>query len=248
MEKRQLDHYCRLLDVHSDVNISIADLVFELQYQFENLKKEIITNKIALKENGFAYLILTETEIKSTISHFGDDDYQAKALEILKIFNIKLDDFLNHNIKNEKFEQIFRRVPNYDDEKKNTSNYKEFIEYYYNFYFFLVIKYGNIVINFIKELKGELKTDIKIENPKNKPNQLTTNQIVLLLQEVGFFAYPKILDSHKTKQAKLISSITGLNEKNIKTAIEKLDKKPSELTANYQKDIDKINQILDDLI
>ena len=98
--------------------------------------------------------------------------------------------------------------------------------------------------------------DINLQYYKNsesqindkKENQLTTNQIVLLLQEIGFFSHSKVLDSQKTKQAKLISNITGLNEKNIKTAIEKLDKKPSELTANYQKDIDKINQILNDLI
>lgn len=80
-----------------------------------------------------------------------------------------------------------------------------------------------------------------------KPNQLTTNQIVLLLQEIGFFTHPKIEDASKVKQAELISLITGLNEKNIKTAIQKLDKKPSELKVNYEKDIIKINQILDNL-
>jgi hypothetical protein len=247
MEKRQLNHYCRLLDVHSGIRVSIASILFELQYQFEGLKKEILTNKISLKENGFAYLILVETEIYGAISHFGDDNYEEKVLEILKKFNIEIDDFLDHRVTNNEFEEIFRQVPDYENEREKINNYKEFIEYYYDFYFFLVIKYANIVINFVKELKGELKTDIEIETKKNKPNQLTANKIVLLLQEIGFFSHPKIEDASKVKQAGLISQITGIHQKTIKTNIEKLDKKSSELTANYQKDIDKINQIIDDL-
>jgi hypothetical protein len=86
-------------------------------------------------------------------------------------------------------------------------------------------------------------TDIEIKNPK----QLTANQIVLLLQEIGFFIHPEIEDASKVKQAELIGLIAGLNQKNIKTNIQKLDKKPLENGLNYQKDIDKINKILDDL-
>jgi hypothetical protein len=82
----------------------------------------------------------------------------------------------------------------------------------------------------------------------NSKNQLTTNQIVLLLQEIGFFTHPKIEDASKVKQAKLISLLTGIHEKTIKTNIQKLDNKPSDVTANYKKDIDKISKILDDLV
>ena len=39
----------------------------------------------------------------------------------------------------------------------------------------------------------------------------------------------------------------GKNEKNIKTAIEKLELKPNDVKPNYQKDIDKIERILDNL-
>ena len=81
-----------------------------------------------------------------------------------------------------------------------------------------------------------------------KPNQLTTNQIVLLLQEIGFFAHPKIEDAPKVKQAELIGLISGLNQKNIKTHIKKLEKSLSVNGEHYQKDIDKINKILDNLI
>ena len=91
------------------------------------------------------------------------------------------------------------------------------------------------------------KENLVIVEP-NKQNQLTTNQIVLLLQEIGFFTHPKIEDASKVKQAELISLITGLHQKNIKTNIQKLENKPAKVTANYQKDIDKTNKILDDLI
>jgi hypothetical protein len=77
--------------------------------------------------------------------------------------------------------------------------------------------------------------------------QLTVNQIVLLLQEVGFFTHPKIEKAPKTKQADLISKICGLNAKNIKTKIQNLDKSPKELGLNNQKDIDKIEFILNNL-
>lgn len=98
-------------------------------------------------------------------------------------------------------------------------------------------------ISFVKIKKEEIP-EINIKDSK----QLTINQIVLLLQETGFFSHPKIEQAPKTKQSELISLLTGLNQKNIKTQIEKLDKKPSENGATYQKDIDKIDQLLDDLI
>jgi len=91
----------------------------------------------------------------------------------------------------------------------------------------------------------DLETD-PIES--NSKNQLTANQIILLLQEIGFFTHPNIEDASKVKQAELISLITGLHQKNIKTNIQKLDKSVSENGANYQRDIDKINKILDDLV
>jgi hypothetical protein len=90
------------------------------------------------------------------------------------------------------------------------------------------------------------KTIVTEQDPK--PNQLTSNQIILLLQEIGFFIHPKIELTSKVKQAELISSMTGIHQKTIKTNIQKLEKSLSLNGANYQKDIDKINKILDDLI
>lgn len=105
-----------------------------------------------------------------------------------------------------------------------------------------MIGYGTEAI-----VKTKIDTEIEPTETKSK-NQLTANQIILILQEIGFFIHPKIEDASKVKQAELISLITGLHQKNIKTNIQKLDKSVSGNGANYQRDIDKINQILDDLI
>ncbi|WP_026776109.1 hypothetical protein [Polaribacter sp. Hel_I_88] len=107
---------------------------------------------------------------------------------------------------------------------------------------------GNM-IGYGTEAIVRTKIDKEIEPIETKSkNQLTANQIILLLQEIGFFIHPKIEDASKVKQAELISLITGLHQKNIKTNIQKLDKSVSENGANYQRDIDKINKILDDLV
>jgi len=81
----------------------------------------------------------------------------------------------------------------------------------------------------------------------SKKEQLTANQIVILLDKIAFFTYPIIENASKVKQANLIKLITGIHEKTIKTSIEKLDNKSLKDTDNYQKDIDKIDQILRDL-
>jgi len=99
----------------------------------------------------------------------------------------------------------------------------------------------------VKKSKTEIHNNNNSDTDLKTSKQLTTNQIVLLLQEVGFFTHPKIEKATKEKQSELISKICGLNSKNIKTHIQKLDKKPSELGDNYQKDIDKIDDILNNL-
>lgn len=106
--------------------------------------------------------------------------------------------------------------------------------------------YGSQISYGTEGIISELVEEKIIEEPKSE-TQLTANQIILLLEEIGFFRHPKIVNATKVKQAELISLITGLNEKNLKTRIEKLEKSLSVNGTNYQRDIDKINKILDDL-
>lgn len=101
------------------------------------------------------------------------------------------------------------------------------------------------VINQDLEAVSETKDSSSLKSKKE--NQYTANQIILLLQETGFFVHPKIEKATKVKQAELISRITGLNSKNIKTRIQNLEKPLKDLGKNHQNDIDKIDDILNNL-
>lgn len=106
------------------------------------------------------------------------------------------------------------------------------------------------VKNVVRKKPDVNLTMVKKETSESDPKtmkQLTSNQIVLLLQEIGFFSHPKIENAPKTKQSELISKICGLNDKNLKIKIQNLDKTPKELGDNHQKDIDKIDDILNNL-
>jgi hypothetical protein len=83
------------------------------------------------------------------------------------------------------------------------------------------------------------------EESQKKPNQLSSNQIVILLDQLQVLVDSKMNKLPKTKQAELISLITGLNSQNIRVNLGKLEKKPSTLNDNYQRDNDKIKQILE---
>jgi hypothetical protein len=98
----------------------------------------------------------------------------------------------------------------------------------------------------VKEMQSENLGLKPSKKSQSKDNQLTSNQIVVLLDKLGFFTHPIIEDISRTKQAELISLISGLNSKNFETYIGKLEEK--EPTKNYQKDIIKIDKILDSLI
>jgi hypothetical protein len=89
--------------------------------------------------------------------------------------------------------------------------------------------------------------EITNENDEKSKKQLTANQAVLLLSQIGFFSHPKIENSPKTKQAWLISKLTGLNEKNLKKHIQKLEQNPNKLGDSHEKDTNKIDNILNSL-
>ena len=104
------------------------------------------------------------------------------------------------------------------------------------------------LLDYLKNLQSQYQNNKATKKEDTiKEKQLTINQIVLLFQEIGFFTHPKIEDASKVKQAALIKLVTGLNGKNIKTSIQKLEKSFSENGDNYKKDFDKITKILDDL-
>jgi hypothetical protein len=82
-----------------------------------------------------------------------------------------------------------------------------------------------------------------IENGK----QLTVNQAIILLDKLGVFTTDVLENVPNTKKALLISLLLGKNDKNIKTAIEKLELKSKGITTSYQRDLDKIQLLLNNL-
>ena len=91
----------------------------------------------------------------------------------------------------------------------------------------------------LKSCFGEKKSE---SISSSKKNQLTTNQIILLLHDVGFIQL--IENNPLTVQARLISKITGFHEKNIGISLGKLDKKKSELPPQHEKDQAKVEETL----
>jgi hypothetical protein len=119
-----------------------------------------------------------------------------------------------------------------------------------DFYHYAAMIEADIIIDFLKTKRpiSEKPIDKKeVDNESETPNQLSVNQAIILLDKLGLFSSTMFENLPNTRKAKLISQLIGKNDKNIKTAIEKLELKPSEITPNYQKDIDKIERILNNL-
>jgi hypothetical protein len=234
--------FCSLLN-NQNILKKMPALVVQgnLQKCVEHIKISTLEKVINLDERkNDLYLELKINQIKKQdyLKEFGVEKIQRW----LDHFNIDLKDILDFNVESELFKNLVGSYYlNHEDDQSENYTIAKFAQDAFLNYF--LSYYANILITFFESIKSKPM----VSNEK-KSNQLSANQIVLLLQEIGFFNHPKVEDAPKVKQANLISLITGLNEKNIKTNIQKLDKKSSELTTNYQKDIDKINKILDDLV
>jgi hypothetical protein len=108
---------------------------------------------------------------------------------------------------------------------------------------------ANSFLNFLNKKIVAINTQSQNKNlskeSSKKTNQLSSNQIVILLDQLQIFVDSKMNKLPKIKQAELISLITGLNSQNLRKNIGNLEKKPSKLNEKYQKDNDKIKQILE---
>lgn len=81
--------------------------------------------------------------------------------------------------------------------------------------------------------------------PETTPDSvLTTNQSILLLDHLGIFASGYFENFTKNKQAEILSKVLGRHTKNIKTAIEKLDKPATSVSKVFERDALKIEQLL----
>jgi hypothetical protein len=90
--------------------------------------------------------------------------------------------------------------------------------------------------NKLKILKGR-KNGEEADELKEKKISFTRNQIVLLFDVLGMTK--NIEEMPLSAQAKILATLTGYNEKNIKNSLEGLKKKPNELSTREKQDIKK---------
>lgn len=205
------------------------------------LESEITENLLILdkdkKEDYLSYVLdkVTKTPYANISEDFID--------QYIKEYDVDINDFPNFKNKklSEALETYYQGIYHATHQEQHN-----LLCIQIDFYCYASMLEVKKIVEFVKAKSGKQK-ETNLNLKKENLKQLTTNQIVLLLQETGFFNHPIIENASKVKQSELISIITGLNDKNIKTAIQKLDKKPSELGGNYQKDIDKIERELDNL-
>jgi ribosomal protein S8 len=235
--KRNIGHLImQLYDTSLEDNFYYLDCPIEVYETTYNLR----FNEVCQNFRGTTEVFFLKTELDDLVRQ----NYEFSKTDLHEFRNYCQNTFYNTSF-NAKIEFIrskllsFGHIPKISPEIHKIPNYSSYNN-------------GNhIYINYDYDqslIKKVNNSSTNVGEAVSKPNQLTTNQIVLILQETGFFTHPKIEDTSKVKQAELISLMTGLNQKNIKTNIEKLDKSASKNGANYHKDIDKINKILDDLI
>lgn len=224
-------------------------LIYDSKYQIKQIKSLVSKELVTRKEDGIDVLYYVINEIEAT-------EYQTENVGIecvqrwLDKFDITIEEVLNYeNRGNEIYKFIEYEYTYYPDMSFERSLA---VDIQIDFLVFLRNYFATQLLNFLSEKKQLKEKQFDLQKPvtttEQKNNQLTTNQIVILLDNLGFFAHPKIEDAPKIKQAELIGLISGLNQKNIKTHIKKLEKSLSVNGENYQKDIDKINKILDNLI
>ena len=229
-------------DIYKSTFIQCYD--FGIKNFTEYLKSEINENVLILpSEKITPYIDFIEDKIKNT--------------PYFEVSNTILDKWINkYNlqslefpfVENKEVKQLISMSVNFHHLTQEVKNLMEDIQI--DFYVYAAMIEANKIIEFLESKKSTSnKTPNNIENNTEAENlnQLSINQAIILLDKLGVFNEKVLENVSNVKKAKLISQLLGKNEKNIKTAIEKLELKPNDVKPNYQKDIDKIERILDNL-
>lgn len=202
-----------------------------------DLKKEITENLLTLDSNShelyFEYVL---NRINSEAFSSIDKTFLDKWLVGYDLEDLDFPYFENKEIKIILSTWVDQPGLSYDEEADVRNIQKDF--YYYAFHLEKIK-----IIEYIESKKNI--GEIKIEKPSL--NKLTVNQAVILLDKLTFFSLSKIEDMPNTKKAELLGNLLGKSDKNIKTSIEKLESKPKDISAHYQKDLDKVQKLLDKL-
>ena len=237
--------------------------IFLIRKDFKKIIKDL--KPIYIEAVSETYIILANLKSNAEILNFLTNTiklYNVLLIQLLKDISIdneesnyfsKLSDSKNYISFNDVLDEFMKMTStkSFNDKRSDKSKFEFRYDEWDFRYFYLRTKYlgflptalytiANCFIIFLSKIIAE----INVELPEEKSNQLTSNQIVILLDHLQIFGDSKINDYPKTKQADLLNLITGLNTQNFRVNIAKLDKKLSELSSNYKKDYDKIEQIL----
>lgn len=213
-------------------------------YHTSLLQSEVIKNLSHLnsyKKDDYLFFVIDK--IKRT-PYFGIN--KSKLSEDLVDYDVTLESFPRFNCPH--IDTLLSMA--YEDDILTIQEYDKILAANQQFYRYACKIEADIIIGFLEsKLFSEIKTVGNSENhdQTDNSNQLSVNQAVILLDKLGVFNTPLFENKPNTKKAKLISQLLGKNEKNVKTAIEKLELKSKDLPAGYQRDLDKIQTLLDKL-
>ena len=242
MKDTYFDKFCELIDDYTILKKSTAiGVMIDLQLCMKEIKSETL---LELQQNG----INRNDHLEFKINEVEKCNYDKNAglKYINKWFNeyqIGLTPILNNSFQGNPIELILNS--HYNDMEKFSPEKDKAYNAQLDFYQFFCKYYADELISYFKSKMVGIEKENN-EDSENA-NQLSINQAIILLDKLGLFSSNMFENLPNTKKAKLISQLIGKNEKNIKTAIQKLELKPSEITPNYQKDIDKIERILENL-
>lgn len=243
-EEEYLNAFCNEISDETQLNqSSFLQLYDHGITHFTNYVKNEVLKNLSKIEKGKEtyYLKYIKNKIENTPYYNTDENIINQWL--IK-FNEKIENFpFPENIEIRQYLKINHKASHLShDQSMQVWNIQ------IKFYVYACMKEAKKIINYINSFENtNNSTEEKTSNKPNKPNKLTSNQIVILLDKIGLLTNVFFETLPNTKKAYVLSLITGLNEKNLKTAIERLEKTPKELNDNYRKDIKLVEEIFENL-
>lgn len=238
--------------------------IFLIRKDFKKIIKDL--KPIYIEAVSETYIILANLKSNAEILNFLTNTiklYNVLLIQLLKDISIdseesnyfsRLSDAKNYITFDDILGEFMKMTStkSFDDKRSNKSKFEFGYDEWDFRYFYLRTKYLGFlptalytIANYFIIFLSKIIAEINVEQPEEKSNQLTSNQIIILLDRLQIFGESKLKDYPKTKQADLLNLITGLNTQNFRVNIAKLDKKLSVSSTNYKKDYDKIKQILE---
>lgn len=238
-----LNVFCKEISDERVIKETCFDLVYDgIVHYVPYLESEVMENLLVLgNDKKDDYLNFAIDKIKKT-PFVGNDKINIDKW--LKKYNETIDEFPKFSN-----EELIHWLGRYYNGYTQTPDDLDFIlDIQIDFYCYAAMIEANKMIDFLESKRTNANNGSnKIENSAETENQLSVNQAIILLDRLGLFSSTMLENLPNTKKAKLISQLIGKNDKNIKTAIEKLELKPSEIKPNHQRDIDKIERLLGNL-